>query len=194
MSFDFATRIFNPGQKTSGHLSNFGRKVENLPYIPPSLYEQRVLFFRCLFRAPFPLGNVETCEWSMNGSWFPRPWKINIVITGEGGEGGGGEAGIVPTVLTRIVVWKIYGYFAPLYSNTFHPPDELKFSLDSASVEVSTSALNAKSSFVYAHVPNMWKNGILWQRFSQKIEQCFSFSYHMENETYSYLTINNKLM
>ena len=44
----------NPGQNTSGYLSNFGRKVENLLYMLPSLYEQRVFLFRCLFRAPLP--------------------------------------------------------------------------------------------------------------------------------------------
>ena len=52
----------NPGQKTSGRLSNFERKVENVLYMPSSLYEQRMFFFRCLFRCPFPLDNVETCE------------------------------------------------------------------------------------------------------------------------------------
>ena len=90
--------IYNPGQNTSGHLSNFGRKVENLLYMLPSLYEQRLFFFRCLFCAPFPPDNVETCQGSMNGSCFWRPWKINIVM------GEGGKARIVPTVLTRIVV------------------------------------------------------------------------------------------
>ena len=32
-------------------------------------------------------------------------------------------------------------------------PDELKFSFDSASVDVLTSALKFKSLLVYAHVP-----------------------------------------
>ena len=32
-------------------------------------------------------------------------------------------------------------------------PDELKFSLESASVDVLTSALNLKSLLVYAHAP-----------------------------------------
>ena len=45
---------YNPGQNTSGHLSNFGRKVENLLYMLPSLYEQRLFFFRCFFCAPLP--------------------------------------------------------------------------------------------------------------------------------------------
>ena len=44
----------NPGQNTSGHLSNFGRKVENLLYMLSSLYEHGLFFFRCLFGAPLP--------------------------------------------------------------------------------------------------------------------------------------------
>ena len=46
-----------------------GRKVENLLYMLPSLYEQRLFFFRCLFLGPpFPPDNVETCQRWMNGS------------------------------------------------------------------------------------------------------------------------------
>ena len=52
MRFLLKKYLYNPGQKTLGHLSNFGRKVENLLYMLPSLYEQRVFFFRCLFRGP----------------------------------------------------------------------------------------------------------------------------------------------
>ena len=54
---------YNLGQKTSGHLSNFGQKVENLLHMLPSLYEQLVFFFRCLFFAPpFPqtIGSLST--------------------------------------------------------------------------------------------------------------------------------------
>ena len=41
--------LYNLGQKTSGHLLNFGRKVENLLYMLPSLHEQ------CMLQAPPPL-------------------------------------------------------------------------------------------------------------------------------------------
>ena len=63
---------YNPDRKT-WDTCQIGRKVESLLYMLPSLYEQRVFFFRCLFRtapppppSPFPSGNVETCERSMN--------------------------------------------------------------------------------------------------------------------------------
>ena len=71
-------RSYNPGQKTSGHLSNFWAKSREFALMLPSLYEQRVFFFRCLFCAPPPPpppppDNVKTCERSMNGSSFRRP-------------------------------------------------------------------------------------------------------------------------
>ena len=47
----------------------------------------------------------------------------------------------------------------PRYSRTLHPPLPEKFSLDSARVEVSTSALNIKSWLVYPQVPSgSWSN------------------------------------
>ena len=58
--------------------------------------------FAAFFAPPFPPDNVETCQRSMNGSCFWRPWIINIVM------GGGGKARIVPTVLTRIVAMTRY--------------------------------------------------------------------------------------
>ena len=39
------------------------------------------------FSRLFPPDNVETCERSMNGSWFRAPWKINIVLGGRGKSG-----------------------------------------------------------------------------------------------------------
>ena len=51
----------------------------------------------------------------------------------------------------------------PRYSRTLHPPLPEKFSLDSARVEVSTSALNIKSWLVYPQVPSeSWSNSVKW--------------------------------
>ena len=76
---------YNPGQKNSGHLPNFGRKVENLLYMTPSLYEQRVFFFRCLFRVPLP---PRQC-WNMRA--IDERILISVTVKNQHCNGGKGE-------------------------------------------------------------------------------------------------------
>ena len=90
---------YNSGQKTLGHLSNFRQKVKNLQYMLPSLYEQRVFFFSCLFVPLFSPDNFETCDRSMN-----RRILISETVRNQHCNEGRGKAGIVPAVLTRNVV------------------------------------------------------------------------------------------
>ena len=78
---------YNPGQKTSGHLSNFGQKVENWLYILPSLYGQCVFFFRCLFCAPLP---PRQC-WNMRA--IDERILISETVTNQHCNGGMGENG-----------------------------------------------------------------------------------------------------
>ena len=95
---------YNPGQNTSGHLSNFGRKVENLLYMLPSLYEQCLLLFRCFFCAPLS----PTQCWNMPA--IDERILILETVKNQHCNGGRGKARIVPTVLTRIVAslkWRL---------------------------------------------------------------------------------------
>ena len=58
-AYPFKISRYAPGMRGNVNVkrlrdtSNFGRKVEKLLYMLPSLYEQRVFFFRCLFRCLF---------------------------------------------------------------------------------------------------------------------------------------------